>query len=90
MMNKFEDKVTLYFGIGIVMASIAIVVLLIFYPVQSENKEFVFTAIGIILGWGGAIVTFKWGSSQGSKDKTNIMGQNNNVGSGDKTDMPGK
>ena len=55
------------------IASIGLVVLVMFLK-DLPYAEFIFTSIGVILGWAGTAVTFYLGSSQSSDDKnpTNI------------------
>ncbi len=42
---------------------------LYFWAPPEMNKMVIATGIGVILGWGTAIVTFYFGSSEGSRDK---------------------
>lgn len=41
--------------------------------IPEENREIAMIAFGAALGWVGAIVQFHFGSSQGSKDKTDHL-----------------
>ena len=43
---------------------------LFFFEVPERNERLADVAFGIVLGWGTMIVMFHFGSSQGSKDKT--------------------
>ena len=43
-------------------------------PVPPENQRLADVAFGVVLGWGTMIVMFHFGSSQGSKDKTEQIG----------------
>jgi hypothetical protein len=58
---------------GIVCLDFIIFALLVFFPIVQENKEIVFTGLGVMLGWGGAVVMFNWGSSKSSADKTDTI-----------------
>ena len=49
------------------------VVVLIFRPIPSVNKELLYLATGLVLGWGTSIIGYFFGSSKGSADKTDQM-----------------
>lgn len=45
--------------------------------IPSGNKDVVMVAVGIILGWGGAVVTYFFGSSKSSADKNEMLVKKN-------------
>ena len=51
--------------------------LLIFTAVPETNRSIVDVAFGIVLGWGGAVVGYFFGTSKSSSDKTKIMANGN-------------
>jgi hypothetical protein len=42
---------------------------LVFAEIPEANERILGVVAGILLGWGGAVVQFYYGSSEGSKDK---------------------
>lgn len=61
--------------VGAVVMILAAMVLgaIFFFEIPEGNREVALLAIGIVFGWSGAVVTFHFGSSQGSKDKTDHL-----------------
>jgi len=41
--------------------------------IPGGNRDVAMVSLGIALGWAGAVVQFYFGSSEGSKAKTDIM-----------------
>lgn len=50
-------------GLLAVLGGLTIVVLLIFVSVPASNRDAIMLALGLVLGWGGTIVGFEFGSS---------------------------
>lgn len=46
---------------------------LFFIEIPEGNQRIADIAFGLVLGWGTMIVSFHFGSSQGSKDKTETL-----------------
>lgn len=56
-------------GMIVLVGSFALVAALFTYPVPNANRDMITMSSGVILGWGGAIVSFYFGSSKSSRDK---------------------
>lgn len=55
---------------AVVMAlSVGLVMALFTVPVPTDNRDMVNFSAGVVLGWGGAVVSFYFGSSKSSRDK---------------------
>lgn len=52
-----------------------IIAALIYVPIPGENKEPLMLALGIVLGWGGMVFGFYFGTSQSSADKTELLAE---------------
>ena len=76
-MEKSTKEILFYClgGIIIVMALI-IIIGLFFIKIPEENKDLLNMTIGVILSGFMAVVGFFFGSSQGSKDKTEAITKN--------------
>lgn len=61
-------------GAFAVLGGIVIIALLFFVEVPNGNKDALLPLAGIVIGWGGAVVAYEFGSSSGSARKTEIMG----------------
>lgn len=57
----------------VVILTFGMIAVLQFRPLIQENKELLYTVFGIMLGWAGTIITYYWGSSKSSNDKTELM-----------------
>lgn len=60
-------------GIMILVMAGYLAYLLIFYPIPDANKAIVEVSFGLVLGWGGAVVGYFFGSSKSSADKTELL-----------------
>lgn len=60
-------------AIILVIACAAIIIGLMFIQAPVNNKDILNIAIGIFLGYGGNVISYYFGSSQSSDDKTNIL-----------------
>lgn len=73
-MKKETKDVIQYIFAGIIMTLLfALVALLIFKNIPSENKDVLNIGIGVVFGWGSLIVSYFFGSSKGSADKNELM-----------------
>jgi hypothetical protein len=43
------------------------------FPIPPDNQDIAMVMLGIVLGWAGNVVQFHFGSSEGSKEKTALM-----------------
>lgn len=50
-------------GIIAVMGGFACLAPLYFVPIPDGNKEALLLAVGVVLGWGGSVISGEWGSS---------------------------
>lgn len=83
-MNPKTKELYMYIlGGFIVGVGAMIVVLLIFYKLPDTNKDIVNIALGTVLGMAVTVVSYFFGSSKSSADKTELL----NIGkqSSDKT-----
>lgn len=53
--------------------AVGIIAGLFFMEIPSGNREAAMLALGIVLGWGGTVVSWRFGSSHGSDRKTNML-----------------
>ena len=76
-MEKSTKEILFYClgGVIIVMALI-IIIGLFFIKIPEENKDLLNITVGVILSGFMAVVGFFFGSSQGSKDKTEAITKN--------------
>ncbi|MHB1050997.1 MAG: hypothetical protein ACYC09_13030 [Bacteroidota bacterium] len=73
-MNPINKERFMYFlGGGIVSLSFIILVLLVFNPLPSENKDIVNIALGTFLGMAVTVVGYFFGSSKSSSDKNAML-----------------
>lgn len=75
--DKFSKRFVYYFAIGIAFFSMALIFLLFFVDIPDDNKRVVDMLLGVVIGTGLiSVINFFYGSSQGSKTKTELLGQN--------------
>lgn len=61
---------------AVVMLMASVVIYLLFIkPIPDGNHDIAMVMLGIILGWAGNVVQFHFGSSDGSKQKTELMSE---------------
>lgn len=77
-MKEWIKEVYMYIlGAFVVTLCFFLVYLLISIAVPESNRSIIDVAFGLILGWGGAVVNYFFGTSKGSSDKTKIMANGN-------------
>lgn len=59
-------------GMSCIIGCFAIIGILLFHPIPKANEAVIYTAVGIILGYGGAAVQFYFGSSKNESDITKV------------------
>ncbi|MBD3762451.1 hypothetical protein [Rhizorhabdus sp.] len=57
-------------GGAIIAVSVMLVAARMFLPLPPDTHQAVDTLIGLVLGWGGAVVQFYFGTSEGSVAKS--------------------
>lgn len=57
----------------LILCTVGMVCLLVFVPIPKDNHDAIMLIIGTLLGWGGATVTYYYGSSKSSADKTELL-----------------
>lgn len=73
-MNPINKERFMYIlGGAIVALSFIILVLLVFNPLPTDNKDIVNIALGTFLGMAVTVVSYFFGSSKSSADKTEIL-----------------
>ena len=74
-MNKknFREIAHYVIGLLVILGVIYIVRQLFKAEIPTANRDAAMMTIGAILGWGGAVVSYYFGSSKGSSDKTESM-----------------
>lgn len=58
----------------IVFPLISVITLLLFFKdIPADNKTAIMLLLGNVMGWGGSIVNYEFGSSKGSDRKTEML-----------------
>jgi hypothetical protein len=57
-------------GTAVMIVGVALVAARMFVPLHPDTHQAVDTLIGLVLGWGGAVVQFYFGTSEGSVAKS--------------------
>jgi hypothetical protein len=68
--TKLDKAVVPILALGTVGLSFFLIGVLIFINVPQDQQQMVIFALGFITGSAGQVLSFYFGSSQGSKDKT--------------------
>ena len=71
--GAMEKKFMLILGIVILFTNFFIVFMLLKASIPSNNREVLMLSLGIMLGLSTIVVNYYFGSSKGSKDKTEIL-----------------
>jgi drug/metabolite transporter (DMT)-like permease len=70
---KPKDLAMYILGALLTICFFLVLAFLIFKPMPQENKDVLYLAIGALIGFMGTVVTYFYGSSAGSAEKTDIM-----------------
>jgi hypothetical protein len=66
-----------FLGVAIALVALGLAVGIIaglfFLEIPEGNREAAMLALGIVLGWGGTVVAWRFGSSHGSQRKTDML-----------------
>jgi uncharacterized membrane protein YjfL (UPF0719 family) len=72
-MEKIKEIYMYLLGAFVVALCFFLAYLLIFTPVPESNQGIVNVAFGLVLGWGGAVVGYFFGTSKSSAEKTKMI-----------------
>lgn len=64
----------------VVCSFVGTMIALFIVPVPRGNHDLIVFMLGQLSGFAGAVVTFHYGSSQGSKDKSALLGGKSDAG----------
>jgi dolichol kinase len=76
-MKKVNDVYMYVLGAIVVLGLIAITCIMIWVPIPPENENIIYMISGIFGAAFATVVGYFYGSSKGSKEKTEILKQNN-------------
>ena len=76
-MDKIKEVYMYLLGAVVVALCFFLAYLLILTPVPDSNRDIINVAFGLILGWGGAVVGYFFGTSKSSAEKTKIIANGN-------------
>lgn len=77
MPNWIKELYQYILGAVVVALCFFLAYMLIATSVPEANQGIVQVAFGLILGWGGAVVGYFFGTSKSSSDKTKIIANGN-------------
>tara|TARA_B100000768_G_C11235569_1_gene357089 strand:- start:600 stop:1106 length:507 start_codon:yes stop_codon:yes gene_type:complete len=74
--DLFSKRFIYYLTMAVFAFSVVVVLLLFFVTIPEENQDVVNFILGVIVGTGlTGVFNYFYGSSQGSKDKSNVLNQ---------------
>lgn len=77
-MKDWVKEIYMYIlGAFVVALCFFLAYMLLITTVPESNRDIVNIAFGIILGWGGLVVSYFFGTSKSSNDKTKIIANGN-------------
>jgi len=59
----------------VLLLAVGIIAGLFLIELPPGNREAAMLALGIVLGWGGSVVNWRFGSSHGSARKTDLLAE---------------
>lgn len=74
---KLKEAYLYILGAILVISFMVLLALLIFKAVPEPNSELLYLTVGALIGFVGSVVSYFFGSSLGSKQKTEIMANGN-------------
>ena len=72
-----RDIYTYLLGAILIAGFMILLAILVFEGIPEQNSELLYLAVGALIGMAGSVVNYFYGSSKGSKDKTDIMSKAN-------------
>jgi hypothetical protein len=73
-----KERLAILIAAGIILVLIfGIIIFALFIKIPPENAAFLNDAKIVLFTWGTALISFYWGSSKSSADKTDLMNKDN-------------
>ena len=60
-------------GFFVLLLAFGIVAGMFHWPIPEGNAEVALVVLGVAIGWAGSVVAFHFGTSEGSKSKTDLL-----------------
>lgn len=60
-------------GLVVLALAVGVVTGLFFTPIPRGNSDIAMVVLGVVMGWAGSVVQFHFGTSEGSKSKTELL-----------------
>ncbi len=77
--DKFVRRFLYYLASAIILFSFSLIVMMFFVEIPESNQRILDMCVGIVIGTGlVAVMNFFFGSSQGSKEKTDLFNKPHN------------
>ena len=70
---KTKETFMYVLGALIMLLCFTLFIAIVYKAVPAENEKLIYMAAGVVFGWGTSIVTYFYGSSKGSADKTEAL-----------------
>lgn len=78
-MKKISELYMYILGALVVFCFFAILVFLVVFEIPNANEKILYLVIGALIGSFNQVVSYFYGSSKGSKDKTDIIANGNAI-----------
>ena len=79
MINELPRHLT---GCAVLLLAFGIVAGMFHWPIPEGNAEVALVVLGVAIGWAGSVVAFHFGTSEGSKRKTDLIASKRPEGDG--------
>ena len=60
-------------GFFVLLLAFGIVAGMFHWPIPEGNAEVALVVLGVAIGWAGSVVAYHFGTSEGSKSKTDLL-----------------